>query len=42
LNTLTPLIEKKNKGILTLEEILDNNDAINDIKLNSNSLLQDL
>ena len=41
-NILSPLITKKNEGILTIEEILDDNDAINDLKLNSSSQLQDL
>ena len=42
INILTPLISKKNEGTLTIEEILDNNDAINDLKINPSSQLQDL
>ena len=42
INILSPLITKKNEGTLTIEEILDDNDAINDLKLNPSSQLQDL
>ena len=42
INVLSPLITKKNEGTLTLEEILDSNDAINDLKLNPSSQLKDL
>ncbi len=31
-----------NEGTLTIEEILDDNDAINDLKLNESSKLQDM
>lgn len=37
-----PLINKLNEGKLTIEEILDDNDAINDLKLNSSSKLEDM
>ena len=37
-----PLINKLNEGNLIIEEILDNNDAINDLKLNESSKLQDM
>ena len=39
---LSPLIEKKNEQTLTIEEILDNDDAINDLKVNPSSQLIDL
>ena len=41
-NALIPLINKMNEGKLTIEEILDNNDALNDLKLNTSSKLQDM
>jgi len=41
INTLSPLIAKKEEGTLTIEEILDSNDAISDLKLNPSSQLQD-
>mgnify|MGYP006916104034 CR=1 FL=1 len=31
-----------NEGKLTIEEILDDNEAINDLKLNESSKLQDM
>jgi len=31
-----------NEGKLTIEEILDDNEAINDLKLNTSSKLQDM
>ena len=37
-----PLINKMNEGTLTIEEILDNTDATNDLKLNSSSQLEDM
>ena len=42
INFLSPLITKKKEGTLTIEEILDDNDAINDLKLNPSSQFQDL
>jgi len=42
INTISPLVTKKNQGTLTIEEILDNIDAISDLKLNPGSQLQDL
>lgn len=42
MSTLSPLIAKKKEGTLTIEEVLDSNDAISDIKLNPSSQLQDL
>jgi len=39
---ITPLITKKEEGKLTIEDVLDSNDAINDLKLNPLSKLQDL
>lgn len=42
INTISPLIAKKDEGTLTIEEILDSNDAISDLKLNPSSQLQDL
>ncbi len=39
---ITPLITKKEEGTLTIEDVLDSNDAINDLKLNPLSKLQDL
>ena len=41
-NALIPLINKMNEGKLTIEEVLDDNDAINDLKLNAESKLQDM
>ena len=37
-----PLINKMNEGTLTIEEILDNTDATNDLKSNSSSQLEDM
>ena len=37
-----PLINKMNEGTLTIEEILDNTDATNDLKFNSSSQLEDM
>ncbi len=42
MKALSPLIEKKNEQTLTIEEILDNDDAINDLKVNPSSQLIDL
>ena len=39
---ISPLITKKEEGPLTIEDVLDSNDAINDLKLNPLSKLQDL
>ena len=39
---ISPLITKKEEGTLTIEDVLDNNDATNDLKLNPLSRLQDL
>jgi hypothetical protein len=39
---IMPLITKKEEGTLTIEDVLDSNDAINDLKLNPLSKLQDL
>jgi len=39
---ISPLITKKEEGTLTIEDVLDSNDAINDLKLNPLSKLQDL
>ena len=36
------LINKLNEVNLIIEEILDNNDEINDLKLNESSKLQDM
>ena len=41
-NSLIPMINKMNEGKLTIEEILDDNDAINDLKLNTSSKLLDM
>ena len=41
-NVFIPLINKMNEGTLTIEEILDNSDATNDLKLNSSSQLEDM
>jgi len=41
-NALIPLINKMNEGKLTIEEVLDDNDAINEMKFNSSSKLQDM
>ena len=42
MKALSPLIEKKNEQTLTIEEILDNDDAINALKVNPSSQLIDL
>ena len=42
MKALSPLIEKKNEQTLTIEEILDNDNAINDLKVNPSSQLIDL
>jgi hypothetical protein len=39
---ISPLITKKEEGTLTIEDVLDSNEAINDLKLNPLSKLQDL
>ena len=39
---IMPLITKKEEGTLTIEDVLDSNEAINDLKLNPLSKLQDL
>ena len=39
---LSPLIEKKKAGTLTIEDILENNDAISDIRTNTLSELVDM
>ena len=39
---ISPLITKKEEGTLTIEDVLDSNDATNDLKLNPLSKLQDL
>ena len=41
-NAFIPLINKMNEGTLTIEEILDNTDATNDLKFNSSSQLEDM
>ena len=41
-NAFIPLINKMNEGALTIEEILDNTDATNDLKFNSSSQLEDM
>ena len=41
-NCIIPLVNKLNEGNLTIEEVLDDNDAINDLKLNTESKLQDM
>ena len=35
---LDPLLEKKNEGTLTVEDLLDSNDAVSDIKSTSSQL----
>ena len=40
--TLSPLLTKKEECTLTLEDILNNDEAINDLKDNPSSQLQDL
>ena len=42
MNILSPLITKKDEGSLTLEDILDSDDAVNDLKLNIASQLKDM
>ena len=36
---LSPLLEKKKAGTLTIEDILENNDAVGDIRTNPSSEL---
>ena len=39
---LDPILERKKAEILTIEDILDNNDAMTDLKSNQSSQLEDL
>ena len=39
---LDPILERKRAEILTIEDILDNNDAMTDLKSNQSSQLEDL
>ena len=41
INALQPLIDKKLNGTLTIEEILDNTDALNDLRANPLSVFKD-
>lgn len=39
---LSPLLEKKKAGTLTLEDILENNDAVSEMRTNSESELSEM
>ena len=39
---LDPLLEKKLEGTLTVEELLESNDAVTDLKNNTTSQLADM
>jgi hypothetical protein len=39
---LEPLLDKKEDGTLTVEDLLESNDAVTDLKNNSNSQLADM
>ena len=39
---IDPLLEKKDEGTLTIEDLLESNDGVTDLKNNSSSQLADL